>query len=52
MKETVMTADFIGKTALVTGAGRGISRAVAPGLGVIPADIGGEEPSCAAPASR
>jgi NAD(P)-dependent dehydrogenase (short-subunit alcohol dehydrogenase family) len=33
MRETVVTASFSGKTALVTGAGRGIGRAVALGLG-------------------
>jgi NAD(P)-dependent dehydrogenase (short-subunit alcohol dehydrogenase family) len=32
MKETMMSGNFAGKTALVTGAGRGIGRAVAFGL--------------------
>jgi NAD(P)-dependent dehydrogenase (short-subunit alcohol dehydrogenase family) len=39
MKETVVTPDFNGKTALITGAGRGIGRAVALGLGDVGASL-------------
>jgi short-subunit dehydrogenase len=39
MKETMMSSNFAGKTALFTGAGRGIDRAVALGLAGVNAGL-------------
>jgi NAD(P)-dependent dehydrogenase (short-subunit alcohol dehydrogenase family) len=39
VKETSVAADFAGKTALITGAGRGIGRAIALGLAAAGAHV-------------